>query len=343
MDRIPWDRDVGWMLGDDFKNFAATAATSSSLTNYISEGNYYRVFELKGSNSVACIIPDETPWTVPAAWNVYSPNGQAILYPGGSVIPTPGAITFTPAAAGDNVQMCLAANQARASATYPPGCFTPYPITTGVQGDVIFETRLKFSDLNTGFTSFFIGLASTLAVATTVPVNTTSFSTTPALLGFGCLSGSGAGKIGLVYNKAGGTVSNQDVSNMAGLNLMVLGGATGITTASPQVYVAGAGGIPSATAATYIGAYFKLGFRYSAKDKTVTPYINGIPQDGRVAPNKVIGSGSLSTNLGTAAPGTGSSTLWPAVPMTFAAGIWQTSTTYQTVTIDWWRCAQLAG
>jgi hypothetical protein len=129
---------------------------------------------------------------------------------------------------------------------------------------------------------------------------------------------------------------------------MVLGGATGIGAVgatngpSPTISVAGAGGVPSVVAATYKGAYFKLGFRYNAAAATLTPYINGIAQDGRIAPNKVVGSGSLSANLGSAAPGTGSATLWPAAPMTFAAGFWQTSsTTYQTITIDWWRCAQL--
>ena len=148
----------------------------------------------------------------------------------------------------------------------------------------------------------------------------------------------------MVYNQPGGTVSAQSVSGMTGLNLAIMGNSAAATAAaaSPLLYTPGAFGVPSAVPAIYSGAYFKLGFRYNAKDATVTPYINGIPQDGRIAPNKVIGSGSLSTNLGTAAPGTGSTTLWPAVPMTFAAGLWQTgTTTYQTMTIDWWKCAQL--
>ena len=126
------DRDIGWMLGDDFTNFAADAAVASSLGYYKSEGNCYKTFELKGSSdSTAIFIPDESPWTVPSATNVYTPNGQGILYPGGSVIPTPGVITITPAAASDNGGMVLAGNMARASATVSPGCFTPYPITTG--------------------------------------------------------------------------------------------------------------------------------------------------------------------------------------------------------------------
>jgi hypothetical protein len=360
LDRMAWDRDTGWMAGDDFSNFAAdSAAVASSLGYYNSEGNGYNSFELKGgSNSTAIFIPDEAPWTVPTGFNVYTPNGNGILYGAGTVIPQRGTVTITPAAASDNGQLCMGANKARATAAYPPGQFTPYPIASGAQGDVIFECRLKFSDLtnggagsNTGTasTSFFIGLASTLAVASGVPVNTTSFSTTPALLGFGCLSGDYPGQIGLVYNKAGGTVSSQNVANMLGLNLMVLGGATNVAAVgaaygpTPTVSVAGPGGIPSVVAATYKGAYFKLGFKYNAALATLTPYINGIAQDGRAAPNKVIGSGTLSTNLGSAAPGTGSTTLWPAVPMTFACGLWQTGTTYQTVTIDWYRIAQLAG
>jgi hypothetical protein len=206
MDRIAYDRELGWMAGDDFSNFAADAAVSASLGYYKSESNSYDSFELKGgSNSTAIFIPDEAPWTVPTGFNVYSPNGGSILYPAGAVIPTRGALTITPTATADNGQLCMGANKARASAAYPPGQFTPYPIASGAQGDVIFECRLKFSDLNTGSTSFFIGLASTLAVASAVPVNTTTFSTVPGLLGFGCLSGDLAGNIGLVYNKAGGT------------------------------------------------------------------------------------------------------------------------------------------
>jgi hypothetical protein len=350
MDRVIYDRDIGWMIADDFTGWAADAALSSGVGYYKSGPNNYKSFETKGSTSVAAIIKDEAPWTVPTGTNVYTPNGQGILYQAGTVIPTPGALTFTMGAASDMVELCLAANQARATAAYPPGDFTPYPITSGAQGDVIFECRLKFSDLATGFTSFFIGLASTLAVASGVPVGTTTFSTTPALLGFGCLSGDNTGQIGLVYNKAGGaTVSQQSATNMAGLNLLTIGGTTGVPAIgaangpSPLLSVAGPGGIPSSVPAIYKGSYFKLGFRYNAAAATLTPYINGIAQDGRAAPNKVIGSGTLSTNLGSAAPGTGSTTAWPAVPMTFAAGMWQTSTTYQTATIDWYRIAQLSG
>lgn len=353
------DRDTGWMAGDDFSNYAYTAAPSSSLANAFSEGNYYRTFEVKGGGSTTQgIISSETTWQVPSLFNVFSPNGQAILIPASTYLPERGAIVMTPASAADNMQMCMGADQARASALYPHGQFTPYVLnSTGpnYQGDVFFECRIRLSDLNNGgtgngasgnaaCTNFFIGLASTLAVASAVPVATSSFSTTPGLLGFGCLSTDNPGQIGLVYNKAGGTVSSQGVTNMAGLNLLTMGGVTGIGTGtlSPTINVAGAGGIPTSQAAIYKGAYFKLGFRYNTSNNTVMTYINGVAQDGRIAPNKVIGSGSLSANLGSAAPGTGSATLWPAAPMTFAAGLWQTgSTTLQTLTIDWWRCAQL--
>jgi hypothetical protein len=37
----------------------------------------------------------------------------------------------------------------------------------------------------------------------------------------------------------------------------------------------------------------------------------------------------------------GHATLWPAAPMTFAFGLWQTSTTYQTVSVDWMEGVQL--
>ena len=312
LDRILWDRDTGWFAGDDFRNIATNAAPSSNAALYYSEGNTYNSYE---GSSTQTVVPTDANWTVPSAFNVYSPNGGAILYPGGTVIPTPGQLTLTPASSAP-ANLVQSPNAAGTAA----GVFTPYPISSGAQGITIFECRLRISDLPTGKVSWFVGLAGTAVVSATLPVGDNAYSTVPSLLGFGSLESDAAGKISLVYNKAGGTVSHQGVTNMAGLNLMILGNATGITagTATPTISVAGAGGIPSVVASTWIGSYFKLGFKFDPVLGTLTPYINGIPQNGQVAPNKVVGSGSLSTNLGTAAPGTGSATLWPADPMNFA-------------------------
>jgi hypothetical protein len=352
------NRDYGWMAGDDFSNYALTGVPSSSLANAFSEGNYYKTFEVKGSQAnVQGIIPSETTYQIPSTWDVPSPLGGAILIPRSTYLPERGAIVMTPTAAADNMQMCLGADQGRATALYPHGQFTPYLLnSTGpnYQGDVIFECRLRLSDLNNGgtgngasgnnaCTNFFIGLANKLAVASGKPVATASFDNTGDLLGFGCVSTDNPGQIGLVYNRASGTVAGQGVTSMAGLNLLTMGGVTGIGTGtlSPTLSVAGAGGVPSSVAGIFKAAYFKLGFRWNAANNTLIPFINGVAQDGKVGASKVIGSGLLSTNLGTAAPGC-TSTSWPNVPMTFAAGLWQTgSTTYQTLTIDWWRCAQL--
>jgi hypothetical protein len=344
------DRDIGWGLRDDFSNFAADAGPSSGTTYYKSEGNSYKVFETRGSTSVAACIPNEAGWTIPSGFNVFSPNGNSIILPAGAVVPTPGAVKFTMGAASDEVQMCLAANQARASAAYPPGCFTPYPITSGVQGDVLFECRLMLDGLTTGFTSFFVGLVSTLAPATAALVGTTTYSTTPARLGFGCLSGDPSGNLGLVWNQAGQAVQWQYISGttLKPLNLLTMGGISGITPITspatyPNVFVGGAGGVPAATPSTYVGAYLKLGFRYSAKSKMLTPYINGVAQDGRgnSIDRRVIATLGIQGVTTYGYPG--HSTLWPAAPMTFGAGCWQTSTTYQSPTIDWWQAVQLAG
>lgn len=332
------DRDLGWIAGDDFSNFSTNAAPSSNKALYYSEGNTYNSYE---GSSTQTVVPTDSNWTVPSGWDVPSPNGQAILIPRSTVVPTPGQVTLTPTSGNPQAQLVASPNAAGTAA----GIFTPYPIAApDLQGDVIFETRLYISDLPTGKASFFIGLAGTAVAGTGLPVGDGSYSTVPSLLGFGFLQGDAAGKIGLVYNKAGGaTVSQQSATNMAGLNLMILGNATGISagTATPTVSVAGAGGVPSTIASTLIGAYFKLGFRFRASDSVLIPYINGIAQDGRVAPNKVVGAGTLSANLGSAAPGTGSTTAWPADLMNFACGAYYHGATVPTITIDWWRCAQL--
>jgi hypothetical protein len=350
------DRDLGWMAGDDFTNFAADAAVSSSLGYYKSEGNSYKTFEIVGGgNNVAAFQPLETDWTVPAAYNLYSANGSSIIAAGTTVIPTPGQLKLALTTGNDQAQMVMGGDMARATATYPHGLFEPYPITSGLQGSVFFECRLQISQLATAITTFFIGLISTCVPATSVPCTTSGFSTVPGYLGFGVVPAANAGAIGMVWGRAGGAVQSHYMSSaMTPLNLMYLGGATGLGTigtstgASPLLYVAGPGGIPTATPATYIGSYFKLGFKYDPNSGgaggMLTPYINGVAQDGRWGPNKTVTNTGIGGVLTYGGPGITSGTganLWPNAPMTFGVGLF-TTTSAQTVTIDWWRAAQLA-
>ena len=326
------DRNIGWMAGDDFTNFGVGGTIlTSNLGWYNSEGNSYRTFEaLGGSTTSARSIIANTAgtYTVPTGFPIMSQNLQATLFPVGSIIPTPGQITLTATGATDQAQMQLGPSTAALN-SLP---FTPYPLANMVPMSVYFETRLKFSALATGFTTFFIGLAGVGAGVTSVPAATATYTgsasaAATSLLGFGCLSGDDTETLGLVYAKSGQAPCHQKVANMAGLNLLTLLGTSGD-------YTKGYKNIGD-------NVYFKLGFEYDGLAKTLTPYINGVALDGNTGPNKVVGSGTLSTNLGTAAGGTGSSTLWPAAPMTFTAGLFQTNTTYQTVTLDWWRCAQV--
>ena len=319
------DRNIGWGLKDDFTSYGYTAALQTSLGLYNSEGNQYRTFEYMGSAQQS-IIPSDTIYTVPTGFPILTPQGQKSahggtteLFAAGSTIWTPGQLVFTPTAENDQCQI-------QAGPYGAAGNVCPFHVYPGRSGNLYFECRLKFSALATGFTTFFIGLAGTGSAVTSRPAASTAYDTNTNLLGFGCRSGDTTETLSWVVNKAGGTVSSQNVSNMAGLNILTLLGSTGD-------YTKGYLNIGD-------GVYFKLGFKYDGRLKTCTPYINGVPQDGVAGPNKSIGAGTLSTNMGTAAPGTGSSTLWPLTGMTLAAGLFQTSSTYQTVTLDGWAVAQ---
>lgn len=340
------NRDKGWGIRDDFKNFGTAAAPSSNLAYYTSEGNLYKTFE---GSSTQTVVPGDSVWSVPSAFNVYSPNGQAQIIPAGYKVPTPGVIALTPQSGSVQAQIQLAPNGAAGACG---GAFTPYPISSSVQGDVIFEVRLALSALTHGITSFFAGLGGTNVVATSVPVADGSYSGTPSLLGFGALygdgtAGSGAagdGAIGMVWNKAGGTPQGQG-AGLTALNLMRMGGAGSNTPTStyptfPNVQVGGAGGIPSLLPSTYIGWFVKLGFRYSPASGIFTPYINGVAQDGHAGPDRRVSSSGIQGSTAYGYPGDG--TYWPADLMTFTAGLYHhTGSVYQTLYIDWYQCVQL--
>lgn len=347
------DRDIGWMKGDDFTNFAADTAVTGNVGYYKSEGNSYKTYEVGGGGSTTqTFVPLETDWTLTS--NLYTANGSGIIASSGAVIPTPGQLQMKTTAGNDQAQMVMGGDMARATATYPHGMFEPYPISSGLQGAVFFECRIQMSQLATALSTFFIGLISTCVPATSVPCTTAGFSIVPGYLGFGVVPAANAGAIGLVWGRAGSAVQSHYMNSaMTPLNLMYLGGATGLGTigtstgASPTINVAGPGGIPTLTAATYIGSYFKLGFKYDpaagGAGGLLTPYINGVPQDGRSGPNKLVSNLGIGGALTYGGPGITSGTganLWPNAPMTFGCGLFST-TTAQTVTIDWWRAAQL--
>ena len=305
------DRRYGWGVKDDFSNYGLVSALSSNLGLYVSEGNSYRTFEKAGGASAQAIVPTNTAYTVPTGFPINSPNGSNILVPAGTVLPTPGQLVFTPSAASDQAQIQLGPNTASANTC-------PFAVIPGQSGNLIFECRLKFSALATGFTNFFIGLAGSGSAVTSRPAASTAYDNNTSLLGFGTLSGDTTGQIGWVYNKAGGTVQQQSVSNMSALNLLTLGSTT-----------------PYGGQLTGPAVYMKLGFFYNGYAQTVTPFINGAP-----LLSKVIGK---ATAAGSSVPaGTGSSTAWPADYMTLCAGLFQSSTTYQTVTLDWWAVGQEA-
>ena len=323
------DRNIGWGVRDDFTNYALDIAIASNVGYPTSEGNVYRTFESVGGSGTSGqnILPSTTgTYTVPTGMPIYSPQGwnnpglnsMSALYAAGAVIPTPGQITFTPTTTTDQGNIVLAPN----SGTTNYGCFTPYPITSGVQGPVYFECRIKLSALATGITTFFIGLAGTGGGITAVPAGASVFaaslsSATSSLLGFGCVKGDTASRIGLVYSKASGAYTD---------------GASASSTTLCTV-----GATPSYNGLQVVGngQYFKLGFKYDPATGILMPFVNGIPQDGI---SNLSGPKQSLTSTQTA-----SATLWPADPMTFAAGLYQTGSTMQTMTIDWYQIVQMAG
>lgn len=288
------DRQAGWGIFDDFKSFGQTAAVASNLGRYASEGNVYRTYEF-GATSAATIAAGSKNYTVPTG-GILSPNGQNTQYGAGLVLPTPGAITLTGTAYADS-QVSIQAGPVSATANIVP--FNVLPLSsTNTPQDLVFEARFQISSIATTLANFFIGLAGSGAAVSAVPfASNTAFATSKSLLGFGFLSGDTAAQLSLYYERNAGTVGSKVI--------------TGTTLA----------------ATTYI----KAGFRWSGQAQTLTPYINGVAQDGVSGPNLI-----LNKTVTGAAP-------WPDDYMTLCAGLFQKDTsTALTATIDWWAVAQSA-
>lgn len=336
------DRQYGWGVRDDFTNLGLVTAISSGVAYYQSEGNFYRSYEERsGSTSTQAITIDNTGYTVPSGLPITTPFGGnppntntqntaiTALYSNPAVIPTPGQIKFNPSNnAADRAFLSM--GSMTSSTNVAP--FFPYLASNQTPSVLAFECRVKLSSINTQLTNLFIGLAASGAAQSTNPIaSNTAFSTTPDLLGFGFLSGDTQYQLGLVYNVASGTVQDQAVS--ANLNLCTM-----TTQKIAGQYVFSHDGSTLTDA-----AYVKLGFKVDTTQGSgmFTPYLNGIPFDGKLLPNKAI---TGFTNAGTPTIGGTGLGVWPANPMTLCAGLFQKDgTTAATMTMDWWACAQTQG
>jgi len=177
----------------------------------------------------------------------------------------------------------------------PYGSF-PFSVIPGMSGDLVFECRIKVASIAVDIGNFFIGLAGAAGVApvaTAVPITSSdAFVTTLSLLGFGRLAAATTGAAGLYYERASGTVASK------------------------------------ATVATLVAdKYIKLGFRWSATEKTVMPWVDGSPVPGSIVSSATTGA-----------------TPWPNDYMAPVMAVMQKDgTTAQTMTVDWWACAQVPG
>lgn len=344
------DRNYGWGVRDDFTNYSENIALSTNVGYPNSEGNTYKTFEVKGGASAQCAIPSTTlAWQVPASYPIYSASGAAVQYLGSTYVPTPGQLVFTPTSTNDQANMQLEPGYNAGTCI---GLFTPYLTAAGTstttlyaQGGVFFECRLAISALTTGLDSFFIGLCGAGAGATGKPAGATTFagsnsSASHSMLGFGWLSGDPTGAVGLVWAKNSAAVQWQYLQgNTTGtawnaMNLFTFGTAsTGYT-----IMVNGAPVVPFG-----LGSFIKLGFSYFPATGIFTPYVNGIPFNGILGPNRQVTTAGVAgglTTFGTTAYG---NALWPADPMTFAAGYFCASAATATVNLDWYAAAQLQG
>ena len=347
------DRNYGWGVRDDFTNLSLATAISSGVGYYQSGSNFYRTYEESNNSTSTQAIEDGGPtYTVPTGFPILTPQGanapqttlqgtQNVLFPAGAIIPTPGQLqTVMTLHNTDRVQMMMApmTTATGASSSYNVCPFTPYAATNLLPSKVYFECRLSFSTVNTTLSNFFIGLCSGGAnvgggTSASPLASNTAYATIPALLGFGFLTGYTEGDLSIVFNKAGGTIQDEKVTNGTSLNLInmetysingqnILGSSTNKT---PQVY-------------------FKLGFTVDFTPRggngTFTPFVNGLAFDGRMAPSKLITNVANNpkapdgTSLGTA--------VWPTTAMNLCFGLFQNSTsTALNMNLDWWAAAQV--
>jgi hypothetical protein len=111
------------------------------------------------------------------------------------------------------------------------------------------------------------------------------------------------------------------------LSLLGFGRRAGATDGATGLYYARAGGthtLISSVATLVADTYIKLGFKWDPLSKTVMPWVDGVP-----VPTKVV-----SSTVTAATP-------WPNDYMTpIMSTMQKDGTTAQTLTVDWWACAQ---
>ena len=347
------DRNYGWGVRDDFEHLSLATAISTGVAYYQSGNNYYRTYEESNTSTSTQALEDGgSTYTVPTGFPILTPQGanapqttlqgtQNILFPAGAIIPTPGQLaTVMTAAVSDRAQMMASpmTTATGASTSYNVCPFTPYSAANQVPSKVYFECRLSFSTLNTTLSNFFIGLCSGGAnvgggTSASPLASNTAYATIPALLGFGFLTGYTEGDLSIVFNKAGGTIQDEKVTNGTSLNLINM-----------ETYAINGVNVLGSSTNKTAACYFKLGFTVDFTPKggngTFTPFINGLAFDGRMAPSKLI---TNVANNPTAPDGTKmGTTTWPATPMNLCFGLFQHSTgTALNLTLDWWAAAQV--
>jgi hypothetical protein len=321
------ERDDGWAVFDDFKNFGIGGpALASAVGYYQSEGNSYRSYECVGGlyTSGHNIVHDNTRYSIPAAYPIQLANagnipsgGQAIQYGYPTQLWTPGQLKFGSASTTTADQASLQMGPITSALNV-----CPFSVVPGYSGTLLFECRLK---IHTGIgpasgstgTGFFIGLVAEGAAVQNIPVSVSAFDATLHKIGFGV----------------------RPVTDTLNTLQTVYGRTTIKEIGTPLLTL---GSFPNSTYPTVgLDAYFKLGFRYEGKSQRFTPFINGIAQDGQTsATNQTIGKGTLlgvaNTDYGT------DGAYWPSNPMTLCAGLCHYGAlgTFPSVTLDWWGAAQ---
>lgn len=321
------DRQYGYGIFDDFKSFGQTAVLASPSGRYASEGNTYRSYEVVGGSFAANITAAASYYTLPTGVNITTPNGSSTLVAAGATIPTPGGITL---GANSSQQFDCAILQAGpvgvANNILPfsaiPGTAVQGASTALVNsGDLVFEARFALSTVksaSTNYNDIFLGLCGSGAAqaSTNLPLaisSASAYGTTKSMLGFGMLTGGNPGQIDLVYQRVSGTIGVMS-------NIVTIPTGTGTPTATPG----------SSGNQLLAGAFLKLGFRYSYSGQNLTPYVNGVAQDGVSGPNKIVKSSVVTAG-----------TPWPNDFMTLCAAVVAELTPFTSaLTLDWWACAQ---
>ena len=296
------DRNYGWGVRDDFTNFSQLVANSGGTGDYVSGANTYRTYEETGGIAVPVIQDAGPTYTVPAGFPILTPQGnnapqttlqgtQNILFQNPAIIPTPGELLLkTSNNASDRIQMMIrrprppqAHRRATTSAPSRPTRRRTFCRARSISSAASSSVRStpRWPTSLSGWPP--AGRRSAAGTSTAPLASNTAYSTVPDLLGFGFLSGYTEGDLSIVFNKAGGTIQDEKVTNGTSLNLinMETYAINGTTN-----YVLGSSA--NKTAAVYFKLGFTVDFTAAGGNGTFTPFINGSAFNGRMAPSKLI-------------------------------------------------------